>query len=149
MLAESLSRTTTAVLPLVGPVSTPHGTVTVIPWIPAAAPVSWAELGTLLRRFHLEHAATPVPDWVPLPRLVGQVSGLRGKDATSRLHAPDALLAIVTGVRSELRHGVIHGDASPLNVLRSAGSPADRPGLGGERPPGVRPRLRRAPGPRR
>jgi hypothetical protein len=70
-LADALAGSATAHLPLGPPVTTAHGVVTLAPWLPAARPVPWGELGTLLRRFHADHAAADVPAWTPPgPRLI-------------------------------------------------------------------------------
>lgn len=109
------SRTATGAL---GPaVATPHGVVTVAPRLSGGAPVTWPEAGALLRSFHTEHADADVAPWSPLSRLESQAAGLHEEDAYVLRSARDELLSALAGVRSELGHGVIHGDLSPSNVM--------------------------------
>lgn len=122
-LATALGSSGTAHVPTWAPVTTLHGVVTTSPWLPAAAPVSWAELGELLGAFHREHAAADVPEWAPLSRLHAQVTTLPPGPARVLVDARASLLTALADVRSELGHGVIHGDVSPLNVLRSGQGP--------------------------
>ena len=123
LLADALAGTSTAYLPLGRAVVTSHGVVTVTPWLPAAAPVTWEETGALLRRFHAEHAAADVPAWTPLSRLPSQVEGLSDEAAGVLLTAREELLTVLGEVRSELGVGTIHGDISPSNVMRSTAGP--------------------------
>lgn len=123
LLAGALADTSTAHLPVDRAVVTSHGVVTVTPWLPPAAAVTWEETGALLRRFHAEHAAADVPAWTPLSRLPSQVEGLPGDVAGVLLAARAALLEALSEVRSELGVGVIHGDVSPSNVMRTAAGP--------------------------
>jgi hypothetical protein len=104
-------------------VTTSYGVVTLVPWLPAARPVSWPELGALLRAFHDEHAAADVPPWQPLSRLPSQVAGLRPEHAAVLLDARTALLDALAGVASQLGFGAIHGDVSPSNVMRTGTGP--------------------------
>jgi hypothetical protein len=122
-LATALGSSATAHVPLWSPVVAADGVVTLTPWMAEAAPVSWGELGRLLRAFHLEHAEADVPGWTPLSRLPGQVAELSAGAATVLMQARARLLAALADVRSELGVGVIHGDVSPLNVLRSGRGP--------------------------
>lgn len=118
-LTRSLAGSTTAHLPLGPAVVTSHGVVTVTPWLPAARPVSWAELGALLRAFHDEHATADVPRWTPLSRLPSQVRVLPDDQAAVLLQARDELLTALAEAGSAVGHGVIHGDLSAANVLRT------------------------------
>jgi len=109
------SRTAT---PAVGRcVETPHGVVSVAPRLVGDLPVSWPELGALLRTFHEEHAGADVGQWSPLSRLDSQLDVLPEPDAVVLRSARDRLLAELALVRSELGIEVIHGDVSPSNVL--------------------------------
>jgi hypothetical protein len=122
-LAGALAGSHSAHLPLCPPLVTSHGVLTVAPWLDDARPVSWGELGALLRQFHDEHADADVPTWAPLSRLAGQVQGLPEEAAAVLLGARDSLLAALAEVRSELGAGTIHGDLSPSNVMRAATGP--------------------------
>ncbi len=122
-VSVALAGSTAAHLPCLPPVVTAHGVVTVTDWLPAAAPVTWSELGALLRSFHDQHAAGWVRAWTPLSRLASQVGCLAPEAAAVLLRARDALLDALDEVRSELGEGVIHGDVSPSNVLRVPGGP--------------------------
>jgi hypothetical protein len=106
-----------------GAVTTESGVVTVAPWLTATGEPSWPELGTLLRRFHTEHDRTDLPPWHPLSRLVAQVAGLDAEHASVLLEARAALLGALSEVRSELGHGVIHGDVSLSNVVLTPEGP--------------------------
>jgi hypothetical protein len=122
-LTRALDGSTTAHLPAGAPVVTSHGVLTVTPWLSDARPVSWAELGSLLRAFHGQHAAARVPGWTPLSRLASQVESLPGDAAGVLLAARDVLLTALAEVRSELGEGTIHGDVSPSNVMRTPSGP--------------------------
>ena len=122
-LAHALAASTTVHLPVVNAVETSHGVVTVTPWLPPARQVSWAELGGLLRTFHDEHAGADVPRWTPLSRLPSQVESLPDEHAVVLLEARTLLLAELEEVASVVGHGVIHGDVSPSNVLRTPSGP--------------------------
>lgn len=98
-------------------VATPHGVVTVAPRLAGGASVSWPEAGALLRAFHTEHANADVAPWSPLSRLESQVAVLPDEDGSVLRAARDRLLGSLAEVRSELGHGVIHGDLSPSNVM--------------------------------
>jgi hypothetical protein len=118
-------------VPPVGPpVVTPHGVAVAYPWLVPAHPVSWPEVGGLLRAWH----ATPVdprglPRWTPLRRLPAQVAAyaeLPDHDpglVRLALAARESLLARVGALEPVLGTGVIHGDVSPSNVLRRGGLP--------------------------
>lgn len=122
-ITAALRPTSTALLPVGGPVVTSHGVVSVSPWLPAAPPVDWAEAGALLRRFHAECAGADVPVWTPLRRLPGQVAELPAGAAGVLLAARAALLAALCELNSELGVDVLHGDVSPTNMLRTAAGP--------------------------
>lgn len=122
-LAGALAGSTTAHLPLFPAVATPYGVVTVSAWLPPARPVSWKELGLLLRRFHDEHASADVPVWAPLSRLPRLAAGLPEDWAGVLLRARGGLLDALGEVGSEAGEGPIHGDVSPSNVLRTAEGP--------------------------
>jgi hypothetical protein len=122
-LTRALAGSGSAHLPLCPPFVTAHGVLSVACWLPEARPVTWGELGALLRRFHDEHADADVPEWKPLSRLAGQVEGLTEEAAAVLLGARDALLAALAEVRSELGEGTIHGDVSPSNVMRTPTGP--------------------------
>lgn len=122
-LARELAGSVTAVGSSSSPVVTRHGVVTVAPWLPAVGVASWAEVGTLLRAFHVEHTTIDVPRWTPLSRLAAQVETLPARAAAVLLEARSALLDALADVRSELGEGVIHGDVSPSNVLRTPAGP--------------------------
>ena len=129
--AEHLTRTDlalagsrTAVLPLTSPVVTSSGVVVVHPWVRHAGPVTWAETGALLRLFHDDHADADVPAWDPLRRLVSQVVGLPADAGMVLLDARETLLTAVGQLDSRLGVGVVHGDVSPGNVLRTTEGPA-------------------------
>jgi hypothetical protein len=122
-LARSLDRSTSAHLPLCPPLVTTHGVLTITRWLPEARPVTWGELGAVLRRFHEEHAEADVPSWRPLSRLASQVEGLTEDAAFVLLAARDSLLTALAEVESVLGEGAIHGDVSPSNVLRTPTGP--------------------------
>ena len=123
LLSRALDGSVTAHRASCPSVVTSHGVLTVTPWLPDARPVSWGELGSLLRAFHVEHALAPVPAWTPLSRLASQVEPLPGDAAAVLLAARDALLTALAEVRSELGEGTIHGDVSPSNVMRTPTGP--------------------------
>ena len=122
-LTTALAGSTAAHLPRLPPEVTAHGVVTVTDWLPSAAPVTWSELGALLRCFHDQHAGARVPAWAPLSRLASQIACLRPEAADVLLRARDVLLQALAEVGSELGEGLIHGDVSPSNVLRVPGGP--------------------------
>ncbi|WP_225755543.1 aminoglycoside phosphotransferase family protein [Actinotalea sp. Marseille-Q4924] len=122
-IVTGLAGSTTALLPTGGPVVTSSGVVLVSPWRAPVRPVDWTETGALLRRFHDDHADADVAAWDPLRRLVTQVDGLADDDARVLLDARRALLDAVADLRPFLAPGVLHGDVSPLNVLRTADGP--------------------------
>ena len=118
------------VRPVAGPVATAAGVVTAYPWVPAAAPVGWPEVGALLRQWHAADVPTDgLPAWAPLHRLPGQVEAYAALPGADRglvrvaLSAREHLLEQVAGLESVLGTGVIHGDVSPSNVLRRGGRP--------------------------
>jgi hypothetical protein len=123
LLAAALDGTSTAHLPVGPAVVTSHGVVTLTPWLPPAPAVTWQETGALLRRFHTEHAAADVPTWTPLSRLPSQVEALPDDVAETLLTARVLLLEALGEVGSVLGVGVIHGDVSPSNVMRTAAGP--------------------------
>ena len=122
-LAFALSGSASAHLPRQPAVVTTYGVVTLTPWLPAARPVSWAELGAVLRAFHVEHATADVPRWTPLSRLPSQVAMLPSEQAAVLLDAREALLGALSEIRSEVGYGAIHGDVSPSNVMRTPAGP--------------------------
>lgn len=122
-VTSALDGSATAHLPLGPALVTAYGVVTVTPWLPAARPVSWAELGSVLRAFHAEHAAADVPRWVPLSRLPSQVELLPAEYAAVLLEAREHLLAALGEVDSVLGDGIIHGDVSPSNGMRTPDGP--------------------------
>ena len=122
-VAEALRGSGTAHLPVCDPVETAHGVVTVFAWLPHARPVSWAETGRLLRDFHSEHGGAALPRWQPLSRLESQVTGLPPEQAAVLRTARTVLLDALAGVSSDLGEGPIHGDVSPVNVMRTAAGP--------------------------
>lgn len=122
-LVQALGGSASAHLPLCPPLVTTHGVLTVARWLPVDRPVTWGELGALLRGFHVEHAAADVPEWKPLSRLADQVEGLPDEAAAVLLAARDSLLAALAEVRSDLGEGTIHGDVSPANVMRTPTGP--------------------------
>lgn len=122
-LTRALADSGSAHLPVCPPLVTTHGVVSVSCWLAEDRPVTWGELGALLRRFHDEHADADVPGWKPLSRLASQVEGLTEDAAAVLLSARDALLAALAEVHSELGEGTIHGDVSPSNVLHTPTGP--------------------------
>ncbi|MGN6334373.1 MAG: phosphotransferase enzyme family protein [Motilibacteraceae bacterium] len=116
-----------------GVVRTPHGLVSLYPWLDRGAEASWPEIGALLRSFH----ATPgvddaqLPRWSPLSRVPEQLAvyaahpqhdaGLAEVLATAR----GRLLAQVASLRSDLGWGLVHGDVSVENVLRRPDAAAE------------------------
>jgi Phosphotransferase enzyme family len=122
-LAQALVGSRSAHLPLCPPLVTGHGVVTVTRWLPESRPVTWKELGALLRSFHEEHPSADVAEWTPLSRLTSQVAGLPDEAAAVLLGARDSLLTALAEVRSDLGEGTIHGDVSPSNVLRTPTGP--------------------------
>jgi len=114
-----LGGSTSATVSCVPAVPTVRGVVTVSRRVPPGdSPVTWAEVGAALLRFHLENGGRSVPAWAPLSRLPAEVSSLPDEQAEVLLTARDVLLAALSGVRSELGFDTIHGDVSPSNVLR-------------------------------
>jgi len=113
----ALAGSRTATSARVPAVVTPHGVLTVASRLAGGPPVTWPEVGALLRAFHAEHADAAVATWSPLSRLESQVALLPEEDAQVLRSARDGLLSALAGVRSELGHGVIHGDVSPSNVM--------------------------------
>lgn len=105
------------------PVSTAYGVVTLMPWVEATGEVDWPELGALLSTFHREVYDKQVPRWAPLSRLPAQALELRPDDAAVLLGARAELLTALDGVTSELGVGVLHGDVSLSNALRSTAGP--------------------------
>lgn len=105
------------------PVGTPYGVVTLMPWIDAAGEIDWPELGVLLRTFHDEARTLDVAPWAPLSRLPAQALELRPDDAAILLGARAELLTALDGVTSELGVGVLHGDVSLSNALRTTTGP--------------------------
>jgi hypothetical protein len=118
-LSSRLTGSLTAHLAEPGAVVTGHGVVTVARWLTCRGEASWRELGTLLRRFHTEHDRTDLPVWVPLTRLPSQVAGLPVEYAAVLLEARRTLLTALGQLPSGLGHGVIHGDVSTSNVMRT------------------------------
>jgi Phosphotransferase enzyme family len=122
-LSCALSGSPTAHVPVSDPVETSHGVVVAAPWLTDTRPVSWPDLGALLRAFHQDHAAADVPPWAPLSRLDSQVAGLPAEAAAVLRDARDTVLGALAEVRSELGEGTIHGDVSPSNVMWSPAGP--------------------------
>lgn len=118
-LSARLAGSLTAHIAAVGAVTTEHGVVTVAPWLACVGESTWAELGTLLRRFHTEHDRTELPAWTPLSRLPSQVAALPTEHAAVLLEARALLLAALAGLRSELGRGVIHGDVAVSNAMQT------------------------------
>lgn len=122
-VATALAGSATALLPLVPPVVTSWGVVTVAPWLTTTGPVGWAGTGALLRAFHAEHADADVPLWQPLRRVLTVAPALPDAAARVLVDARAALLAEVAALRSPLGTGVVHGDVSPANVLATPSGP--------------------------
>ena len=118
LVNSALTGSRTATVGACPSIATAYGVVTVARRLPEGPPVSWPEVGALLRRFHDEHGGTAVPDWSPLSRLESQVAALPDEQAEVLRSARDRLLAALSGVSSDLGHDVIHGDVSPSNVMR-------------------------------
>ena len=117
--ALAVSRSATcAVVPAV---STPDGVVTAARRVSGTRSVTravtWAEVGSLLRAFHEEHATAEVAAWAPLSRLDSQVEALPAEQAGVLRAARDSLLDELSRTRSQLGPGIIHGDVSPSNVM--------------------------------
>jgi hypothetical protein len=123
------------VLPVLGRpgvVRTPHGLVSLYPWLERGPAASWPEIGALLRSFH----ATPgvddarLPRWSPLSRVPEQLAAYAAHPqhdaglAEVLAAARQRLLADVVSLRSDLGWGLVHGDVSAENVLRRPASPA-------------------------
>jgi hypothetical protein len=122
-ISTVLAGSSTAHLPTAPAVVTSYGVLTVTPWLPATGTVTWPELGALLNAFHTEHVDADVPRWSPLSRLESQVSGLPPEGARVLLAARDQLLRALAEVESWVGEGVIHGDVSPANVMRTPDGP--------------------------
>lgn len=122
-ISAVLAGSGTAHLPCLPAVTTAYGVLTVASWLPAGRPVTWTELGGLLRDFHREHSTAGVPRWTPLSRLESQVAGLRPEWAQVLLDARSRLLSALDEVESWVGEGAIHGDVSPSNVLRTPDGP--------------------------
>ncbi len=105
------------------PLVSTHGVVTLTPWLADARPVTWPELGTLLRTFHDEHRDVALPRWTPLSRMPSQVAALEPDLALLLLDARAALLAALEELGSELGEGTIHGDVSEGNAMRTPAGP--------------------------
>lgn len=118
-LGSALAGSASALLPLGRAVTTPAGVVTVLPWLEGSGPAGWSELGSLLRRFHDEHATADVPAWRPLTRVVPEAAVLPPRLARVLLEARSRLLEELDEVDFPLGRGVIHGDVSPGNALRT------------------------------
>lgn len=127
------------VLPVLGRpgvVRTPHGLVSLYPWLDRGPAASWPEIGGLLRSFH----ATPgiddavLPRWSPLSRVPEQLAAYAGHPqhdpalAEVLAAARDRLLADVAALRSDLGWGLVHGDVSAENVLRRGPGAVDGAG---------------------
>jgi hypothetical protein len=122
-LTTALAGSATALLPVAEPVVTSWGVVSVSPWLTGTRRVGWGATGTLLRRFHTEHADADVPAWDPLRRVVTQADGLPDDAAAVLLGARTALLDALAGLTSPLGTGVVHGDVSPHNVMHAGQVP--------------------------
>ncbi|MGN6599705.1 MAG: phosphotransferase enzyme family protein [Actinomycetes bacterium] len=118
--AAALAGSDTTVLPVITPVTTAEGVVVVYPWRDEVAAADWRQIGSVLAAFHAEHAGAPVPDWVPLRRLEGQLAGLPSALTDPLRAARVELLAELAALSYPLGVGVIHGDLSPGNVLATA-----------------------------
>lgn len=121
--ATALAGSASALLPDAGPVVTSGGVVTVLPWLADPTPVTWAETGAVLRRFHAEHDDADVAPWEPLRRLETQAADLPDTARAVLLDARDALREALAALRSPLGVGVVHGDLSPSNVMRGPDGP--------------------------
>lgn len=122
-LATALAGSATVLLPVAGPVVTTSGVVSVSPWLHDARPVDWVGTGTLLRRFHTEHADADVPVWEPLQRVLSEAERLPDDAAAVLLDARATLVRELQELRSPLGVGVVHGDLSPSNVMHRVGEP--------------------------
>ncbi len=122
-VGEALAGSRTAHLPVCGPVESVFGVVTVSGWLRLARPVTWAETGRLLRAFHAEHTAAPLPRWQPLSRLETQVAALPPALADVLRAAKATLVEALADTTSDLGEGPIHGDVSPANVMRTQTGP--------------------------
>jgi hypothetical protein len=118
-LAAALAGATSVVLPVAPAVTTPAGVVTASPWVEAAGPTSWPELGSLLRAFHDENASADVPPWRPLSRVASEAALLAPSLGAVLLDARARLLDELAGLAFPLGVGVIHGDVSLANALRT------------------------------
>jgi Ser/Thr protein kinase RdoA (MazF antagonist) len=116
----ALAGSRTAACAVVPAVPTAYGVVTAARRVPSLRPVSWPEVGSVLRAFHEEHATAQVAQWAPLSRLESQVSALPAEQAEVLRSARDLLLVELSRTRSQLGPGVIHGDVSPSNVLQDS-----------------------------
>ncbi len=122
-IGRALADSTTALLPVAGPVVTSSGVVSVSPWLTDRRPVSWGKTGRLLAAFHAAHEHADVPAWDPLRRVVALAGDLPDDAAEVLLTARLELLAALDGLHSPLGVGVVHGDVSPANVMRRPGGP--------------------------
>jgi len=122
-VAAGLEGSAVAHLPVAPPVATGDGTVTVSRWLTAQRPVGWAEVGSLLARFHADHVAAALPAWQPLTRVASQVAGLPETTASVLLTARDRLVTAMAETWSELGWGAVHGDLSSENVIADAAGP--------------------------
>lgn len=116
--ATALAGSASALLPVVEPIVTSAGVVSVQPWLRSTRPVGWGSTGALLRTFHAEHADADVAPWQPLRRLDTQVVGLSEEDAAVLLTARAELRTALAVLHSPLGIGAVHGDLSPANVMR-------------------------------
>jgi hypothetical protein len=122
-LRAALSGIATVVAWDAAPVVTPHGVVTVMPWVSVDGPLTWPAVGALLRKFHDATSSVAVAPWAPLSRLEGQVAGLPAEQAAVLLGARAELLAALDSAGSVLGTGVLHGDVSLDNALSTADGP--------------------------
>jgi hypothetical protein len=105
------------------PIVTPGGLVTF--W-PLAVPVATSDIdpgsfGQALRRLHSVSAASAPSAWKPASALKAGLDNLRGKVSVGSVALAasevDRVLKWLDGPGMELTTGVIHGDASPDNVV--------------------------------
>ena len=105
------------------PIVTSHGVVTVTPWYDAGVPATWSEVGEALRALHDLPAAASLPPWTPLRRLPAQLEHLPETQARLLAEARQRVLERISALVPALASGVLHGDVSPDNVLRTPDGP--------------------------
>jgi hypothetical protein len=121
---DALRESTSCLLPLAGPYATPGGIVTVWPWLDHEGTTTWPELGRLVRALHdTAGPTTALPHWRPFSRLAQQLEAVPSAEAAILRRAARRLLRQANRMHSDLGHGLIHGDVSLENTLRSGGQP--------------------------